>query len=138
MVDSLIRSIKSSFSKIVDHRYKNAQIALSDFLQSAFAMFHLKDPSLHHYRINYPEREANLERIYDIKSLHSDAAAPLTGPSSTARPKRTFGKRCAKYLICCLVYQRTLFTDSSQKRSRSISLSSNEPFYFFSNSENRR
>lgn len=74
MVDTLIRGIKSSFSKIVDHRYKNAQIPLSDFLQSAFAMFHLKDPSLHHYRLNYPEREANLERIYDIKSLHSDAA----------------------------------------------------------------
>lgn len=63
-----------AFLRIEEHRYKNAQIPLGDFLQSAFAMFHLKDPSLHQYRLNYPEREANLKRIYDIKSLHSDAA----------------------------------------------------------------
>lgn len=74
MVDNLIRGIKSAFSEVEEHRYKNAQIPLSDFLQSGFAMFHLKDPSLHQYRLNYPEREANLERIYDIKSLHSDSA----------------------------------------------------------------
>lgn len=74
MVDSLLQGIKSAFSTIPEHRYKNSQILLSDFLQSAFAMFHLKDPSLHHYRLNYPEREANLERIYQIKSLPSDSA----------------------------------------------------------------
>jgi hypothetical protein len=37
-------------------------------------MFHLKDPSLHHYRLNYPEREANLERVYGIEYLPSDSA----------------------------------------------------------------
>lgn len=74
MVDSLIQGIKSAFAGIKEHRYKNAQIPLSDFLQSGFAMFHLKDASLHQYRLNYPEREANLERIYQIKSLPSDSA----------------------------------------------------------------
>lgn len=74
MVDTLIRSIKSAFSEVEEHRYKNAQIPLGDFLQSGFAMFHLKDPSLHHFRLNYPEREANLERVYGIKSLRSDSA----------------------------------------------------------------
>ena len=74
MIDWLIQEIKRSFSDIKDHRYRNAQVPLSDYLQSSFAMFHLKDPSLHHYRINYPEREANLERIYHIESLPTDSA----------------------------------------------------------------
>lgn len=74
MVDKLIQSIKSGFKEVTEHRYKNAQIGLDDYLQSAFAMFHLKDPSLHQYRLNYPEREANLERIYQIKFLPSDSA----------------------------------------------------------------
>ncbi len=73
MIDKLLQGIKTAFSNVKEHRYKNAQIALDNYLQSAFAMFHLKDPSLHHYRINYPEREANLERIYQIKFLPSDA-----------------------------------------------------------------
>ena len=51
MVDKLIQGIKKGFANVSEHRYKNAQIRLSDYLQSAFAMFHLKDPSLHHYRM---------------------------------------------------------------------------------------
>jgi len=74
MVDPLIQGIKSAFDNIGEHRYKNAQIPLGDYLQSGFAMFHLKDPSLHHYRLNYPEREANLGRIYNIGALPSDSA----------------------------------------------------------------
>jgi len=78
MIDPLLQGIKTAFSAIKGHRYKNKQIQLSDYLQSGFAMFHLKDPSLHHYRINYPEREANLEQIYQIKSLPSDSAMRLS------------------------------------------------------------
>ena len=72
--DQLIQGLRQKFEAVKEHRYKNAQIPLGDFLQSAFAMFHLKDPSLHHYRINYREREANLERVYQVKSLPSDSA----------------------------------------------------------------
>lgn len=72
MIDKLIQGIKGAFDNVSEHRYKNAQKPLGDYLQSAFAMFHLKDPSLHHYRTNYAEREANLERIYGITSLPSD------------------------------------------------------------------
>jgi Transposase DDE domain len=72
MIDKLIQGIKSAFDNVKEHRYKNAQISLGDYLQSAYAMFHLKDPSLHQYRTNYPEREANLERIYGITFLPSD------------------------------------------------------------------
>lgn len=74
IVDKLLGSIKSSFDDVEEHRYKNLQIPLADFLQSAFAMFHLKSPSLNHYRNNYAEREANLQRIYDVNELYSDSA----------------------------------------------------------------
>lgn len=74
MVDKLIQSIKTGFKQVSEHRYKNASIHLDDFLQSAFAMFHLKDPSVHQYRLNYPERADNLERIYKINFLPSDSA----------------------------------------------------------------
>lgn len=72
MVDKIIQGIKAGFTKVTEHRYKNAQIQIADYLQSAFAMFHLKDPSLHQYRLNYAERSANLERIYQIDFLPSD------------------------------------------------------------------
>lgn len=74
MVDKLIQSIKSGFKSVSEHRYKNAQIGLDDYLQTGFAMFHLKDPSLNHFRENYPEREANLKRIYGVEFLPSDTA----------------------------------------------------------------
>ena len=74
MIDKFIHGIKNTFENVREHRYKNAQIPLSDYLQSAFAMFHLKDPSLHHYRLNYEERSANLGRIYGITELPSDTA----------------------------------------------------------------
>jgi len=74
MVDKLIQSIKTGFKQVTEHRYKNAQIGLDDYLQSAFAMFHLKDPSVHQYRLNYPERAENLENIYHLNFLPSDTA----------------------------------------------------------------
>ena len=74
MIDKLIQGIKTRFKQVTDSRYKNSSYDLDDYLQSAFAMFHLKDPSLHHYRISYPEREANLERVYAINVLPSDSA----------------------------------------------------------------
>ena len=74
MVDRLIQRLKTGFEQVSEHRYRNAQVPLGDYLQSAFAMFHLKDPSLHHYRLNYTERSGNLERIYQVRSLPSDSA----------------------------------------------------------------
>lgn len=53
MIDKMIQSIKSGFKEVIEHRYKNTQIDLDDYLQSAFAMFHLKDPSLHHTSRNW-------------------------------------------------------------------------------------
>lgn len=74
MIDKLIQSIKTGFKKVTEHRYQNAQITLADYLQSAFAMFHLKDSSVHQYRLNYPERAENLQTIYHVEFLPSDSA----------------------------------------------------------------
>lgn len=74
MIDQLVQDIKSVFGTVKEHRYKNARIPLSEFLQHAFAMFHLKDPSLNQYREAYPEREGNLKRIYGVEFLPSDTA----------------------------------------------------------------
>jgi hypothetical protein len=74
MVDILLNALKTDFGLLADPRYKNKQNSLVSYLMSAFSIFHLKDPSLHHYRINYPERSANLMRIYGIETLYSDSA----------------------------------------------------------------
>jgi hypothetical protein len=74
MVDTLLSNLKTGFGLLADARYKNKQNPLVSYLMSAFSIFHLKDPSLHHYRLNYPERSANLLRIYGIETLYSDTA----------------------------------------------------------------
>ena len=73
MLDKLIRIVKKSFVEIGDVRYQNTQYPISDYLQSCFAMFSLKDPSMHQYRLNYGERRSNLERVYGIKKLPTES-----------------------------------------------------------------
>jgi hypothetical protein len=73
MLDKLIGIVKKSFGEIADHRYQNTQITVCDYLQSSFAMFSLKDPSMYRYRLNYEERSWNLERIYGIKKLPTES-----------------------------------------------------------------
>ncbi len=73
MIDTLIQGIKASFDRIKDSRYKNTRYDLGDSLQCCFSMFHLKDPSLHQFRLAFSEREANLERVYGIVKLPADS-----------------------------------------------------------------
>jgi hypothetical protein len=74
MLDILLGKLKAGFGLVSDPRYKNKQNSLSSYLMCGFSIFHLKDPSLHHFRVNYPERSANLNRIYGIEKLYSDSA----------------------------------------------------------------
>jgi hypothetical protein len=74
MTDTLLGKLKQGFGSVVDGRYKNKQHPLVNYLMSAFCIFHLKDPSLHHFRINYEERSENLRRVYGIERLYSDSA----------------------------------------------------------------
>jgi len=41
---------------------------------TAFAMFHLKDPSLLFFQNNFDTRRANLEHLYGIETIYSDTA----------------------------------------------------------------
>ena len=44
--DALFHLVRSGFAALPDHRLDDAEIALTDALMSAFAMFSLKAPSL--------------------------------------------------------------------------------------------
>lgn len=76
MVDTLISKVKAGLDSIKDHRMAggNLQYSLGDTLMSAFAMFHLKDPSLLVFRQRLEERWANLERVYKIGAVPQDTA----------------------------------------------------------------
>lgn len=74
MFSSLISLLKSRFNEVKDTRRSNKHYSLSDCLLSAFAMFSLKDPSLHLFRKRYNERENNLKRIFLIDELPKDSA----------------------------------------------------------------
>ncbi|OWY24511.1 hypothetical protein C7N43_06040, partial [Sphingobacteriales bacterium UPWRP_1] len=74
MVDKLINKLRVCFTKVGEHRYRNARRALNDYLMTAFAMFHLKDPSLLFFQNNFDTRRANLEHLYGIETIYSDTA----------------------------------------------------------------
>lgn len=77
MIDNLINLLYTGLSQIPDHRRTNndrISYDLEDCLMGAFAMFSLKDPSLHQFRNNYQERAANLKRVYKLGGLPSDTA----------------------------------------------------------------
>jgi len=81
MIDKFIDLLHTGFSGIQDHRRTdngNLQYSLQDCLMGGFAMFSLKDPSLHQFREKYNEREANLQRIYKLDSLPSDTTLRAT------------------------------------------------------------
>ncbi|MFZ4428490.1 MAG: transposase [Saprospiraceae bacterium] len=76
MIDTLVGKLKIAMDGVKDHRKAagNLQHSLGDILMAAFAMFHLKDPSLLIFRQRLEERWANLRRVYGIKSVPGDTA----------------------------------------------------------------
>ena len=67
----LIKTVRSSFEKIPDHRAANVKISLTDALMSGFAMFSLKDSSLLEFD-ERREKDSNLKRIYGLANLPCD------------------------------------------------------------------
>jgi hypothetical protein len=76
MIDALIGKLKKAMDGVSDHRMAagNLKHSLGDILMGAFAMFHLKDPSLLVFRQRLEERWANLQRVYGIGSVPGDTA----------------------------------------------------------------
>jgi hypothetical protein len=68
--DALFRLVRSGFATIPDHRSTEVEIAFTDALMSAFAMFSLKSPSL--LAFDKQRAEGNLGTIYGIERVPCD------------------------------------------------------------------
>ena len=68
--DALFRLVHSGFASLPDHRLDGTEIALTDALMSAFAMFSLKAPSL--LAFDKERAEGNLHTIYGIARVPCD------------------------------------------------------------------
>jgi hypothetical protein len=70
--DALFSMLRSGFAHIADHRPGEPDIALTDALMSAFAMFSLKSPSL--LASDRERAEGNLHRVYGMERVPCDTA----------------------------------------------------------------
>jgi hypothetical protein len=70
--DALLGVLRTGFAAIVDHRPGKPDIALSDALMSAFALFSLQSPSL--LAFDKERTEGNLHRVYGITRVPCDTA----------------------------------------------------------------
>ena len=68
--DALFRMLRSGFAAIDDHRPGKPDIALTDALMSALAMFSLKAPSL--LAFDRERTEGNLQRVYGMQRVPCD------------------------------------------------------------------
>jgi hypothetical protein len=68
--DALFRLVYTGFDHMPDHRPAIADIALTDALMSAFAMFSLKSPSL--LAFDRERTEGNLRTVYGIQRVPCD------------------------------------------------------------------
>ena len=68
--DALFGLVRSGFATIPEYRLSETDIALTDALMSAFAMFSLKAPSL--LAFDKERAEGNLETIYGIERVPCD------------------------------------------------------------------
>jgi hypothetical protein len=70
--DALFGLLRTGFADIADHRPGTPDIALTDALMSAFALFSLKSPSL--LAFDQERTEGNLQRVYGIERVPCDTA----------------------------------------------------------------
>jgi len=70
--DALFGLLQTGFALIADHRPGKPDIALTDALMSAFAMFSLKSPSL--LAFDQERTEGNVQRVYGIERVPCDTA----------------------------------------------------------------
>jgi hypothetical protein len=70
--DALLRTVRSCFNKVPDHRSDEAEISLCDALMSGYAVFSLKAPSLLAFEKHRQEEEHNLRSIFHILRIPGD------------------------------------------------------------------
>lgn len=71
--DNQISHLRSYFDQILDRRAANTVYKLSDVLMSGFAMFLLKHPSVHRFEQQTKQERVNLQALFGIEKLCSDA-----------------------------------------------------------------
>jgi len=74
MVDQIIKLVRAGFTQVEDKRSSNLSYTLPNLLSLAFAMFHLKDPSLSAFKDQFSVRADNLLRVYGVDALPGDTA----------------------------------------------------------------
>jgi hypothetical protein len=94
--DALFRLVRSGFATIPDYRCDDVDMALTDALMSAFAMFSLKSPSL--LACDQQRAEGNLGTIYGIERVPCDTHMrerldPVSPESLRPSFKRVFRPR---------------------------------------------
>ena len=92
--DALLGLLRIGFAELADHRSGQPDIALTDALMSAFALFSLKSPSL--LAFDQERTEGNLPRVYGIERVPCDTAMraildPVAPESLRPLFKRVFG-----------------------------------------------
>ena len=70
--DGLLGMLRSGFADLADPRPGQPDIALTDALMSALALFSLKSPSL--LAFDQERTEGNLQRVYGIERVPCDTA----------------------------------------------------------------
>ncbi len=70
--DALFGLLRTSFAHIADHRPGDPDIALTDALMAAFAMFALKSPSL--LAFDQERTEGNLQRVFGMERVPCDTS----------------------------------------------------------------
>ncbi len=70
--DALFSLLRTGFANIADHRPGDTDIALTDALMSAFAMFSLKSPSL--LAFDQERTEGNMQRVYGVERVPCDTS----------------------------------------------------------------
>jgi hypothetical protein len=70
--DALCGLLRTGFAAIAEHRPGTPDIALTDVLMSAFALFSLKSPSL--LAFDKERTEGNVQRVYGIERVPCDTA----------------------------------------------------------------
>ena len=92
--DALLGLLRIGFAELADHRSGQPDIALTDALMAAFALFSLKSPSL--LAFDQERTEGNLPRVYGIERVPCDTAMraildPVAPESLRPLFKRVFG-----------------------------------------------
>jgi len=71
--DYLIEQVRQKLLSLTDPRDRFIEYSFHDLVMSGYAMFHLKYPSVNNFEMQTASEKANLQELFKIKKLCSDA-----------------------------------------------------------------